>query len=95
MSAGRFARLLFASALGLLLLTSVVGAPSTAAEGQPIGGCPAGFDFPYPVSKLPPDTAGLASLDGNGDGWTCVNLIAFNNPHGTRFAAVDNVVPLP
>ena len=46
----------------------------------------------FPTAQLPP-TSGAQSVDINGDGITCVNLIAFSNPHGTRFAAVDNVVP--
>jgi hypothetical protein len=78
-----------------LLLALLAAAPASA-QGAPIGGCPTGFDFLYLVSELPP-TAGLQSVDVNGDGWTCVNLIAFDNPHGIRFAAVDDVssVPVP
>ena len=82
-------------ALSIIALAGVgvAGAATLPAQPQhPIGSCPAGFDFPFPTDQLPP-TSGFQSVDINGDGVTCVNLIAFNNPHGIRFAAVDNVVP--
>ena len=85
------------SALSIIALaTAGVGAagaaPLPTRQQHPIGSCPPGFDFPFPTDQLPP-TSGVQSVDINGDGITCVNLIAFNNPHGIRFAAVDNVVP--
>lgn len=60
----------------------------------PVGGCPPNF-FLYPVSKLPP-TSGAESVDVNGDGYTCVQLIA-TDAQGTplRFVAVDNASSVP
>ncbi len=79
----------------LFLLGGLLAAAPASAQGAPIGGCPAGFDLGlFPVASLP-DTAGFQSVDVNGDGWTCVNLIALNNPRGIRFAAVDNVSSVP
>jgi|1185.fasta_scaffold109964_2 hypothetical protein len=79
-----------------VLATTGVGvagaAPPADHPPHPIGSCPAGFDFAFATDQLPP-TSGVQSVDINGDGVTCVNLIAFSNPHGIRFAAVDNVVP--
>ena len=86
----------------LVLTAAVTGSPASAQSPAPVGTCPTSFNIDwgfgvapglYPVSQLPP-TAGLPSTDVNGDGWTCVNLIAFANPHGTRFVAVDNHLPL-
>jgi hypothetical protein len=84
-------------ALALIALATTGGAVAGAAtspaqSSHPIGSCPAGFDFAFATDQLPP-TSGIQSVDINGDGVTCVNLIAFNNPHGIRFAAVDNVEP--
>jgi len=91
MYAQRFSCWLPFSFLALLALTSAVGVRSASAEGAPIGGCPPDF-FLFRVSQLPP-TSGLESVDINGDGWTCVKLIADKNPKGQRFVAVDNVTP--
>ena len=79
-------------ALATTGVAAASAAPLPAQPQHPIGSCPAGFDFPFPTDQLPP-TSGVQSVDINGDGITCVNLIALNNPHGVRFAAVDNVVP--
>jgi hypothetical protein len=90
--------LLTAAAMGTAITcaTTPASAATTLDGGssnKPLGGCPPGW-FLYPTAALPADTSGQPSLDGNGDGWSCVILIASENPMGLRFAAVDNTVPL-
>lgn len=54
--------------------------PGAAAQAKSVGGCPesAGFAL-VTVASLgfpPEETEGVASLDGNGDGWTCIKSVA-------------------
>jgi hypothetical protein len=60
----------------LVLLLGTAGIPPSAAK-EPLGACPPGDDWELvKVSSLhiPREVvSGLASLDGNGDGWTCVS----------------------
>jgi hypothetical protein len=69
-------------------------APASAAA--PVGGCPPGFKL-FPVSQLPPGS-GTPSFDHNGDGSTCLKLIA-EDPKTSgsfdRFVAVDNLSSVP
>jgi hypothetical protein len=82
------------AAAGAALAGSLaLATPASAAP--PERGCPPGF-FEFPTSQLPLDTSGKPSVDVNGDGITCVILIATNaNGTGTRFAAVDNASNVP
>ena len=74
MHARHFSRWFLIATLAFLVLASAFGVSSAFARGNPVGGCPAGFDFIYPVDQLPSST-GVPLVDGNGDGWTCVNFI--------------------
>ena len=74
--------------------TLAVGAATTNAAG-PIGGCPRGgaWDLVL-VADVFPDVdpsvlAGIPSLDGNGDGWTCIR------PAGQSVSFRDNTVQGP
>jgi hypothetical protein len=59
-----------------ILVLGLAGAAPLAAK-EPAGGCPPGADWELvKVSSLhiPREVvSGLASLDGNGDGWTCIS----------------------
>jgi hypothetical protein len=65
----------FGAAVAVLAATVAVAFPG-AASAKSIGGCPTGDDWDLVTVEslgIPPDTAsGLASLDGNRDGWTCI-----------------------
>jgi hypothetical protein len=65
----------FGAALAVLAATVAVAFPG-AASAKSIGGCPTGDNWNLvTVASLgiPPDAvAGLPSLDGNKDGWTCI-----------------------
>jgi hypothetical protein len=81
-----------AVAAGCAALAVIV--PVAPAQARSVGGCPTGGGAewaPTLVSDLvgdPADAAGLASLDGNGDGWTCTRLLP--NEHQLIFR--DNTV---
>lgn len=53
MNVRQFSRLLLALVFALLVFASSFSVRSASAIGKPIGGCPAGFDFLYPVADLP------------------------------------------
>ena len=65
----------FGTAVAVLAATIAVAFPG-AASAKSIGGCPTGDNWNLvTVASLgiPPDVAnGIASLDGNKDGWTCI-----------------------
>lgn len=62
-----------ASALALAL------APTSAAHAKSVGGCPPAGGFVLVTVEslgITPETAsGIASLDGNGDGMTCIRFL--------------------
>jgi hypothetical protein len=79
----------------LIALMATFGVRSAdAAEGPPVGGCPASFE----PGLVPVDVvlagAGLeepdASMDPNGDGYTCLKLL--DTGAGTRATWHDNVL---
>jgi hypothetical protein len=78
--------------------TSIAGAAIAVAPASaippPVGGCPTGWELitVRVVLKNISDPNGLPSLDGNGDGWTCVNF-GFLEQNG-RVAFTDNTLPL-
>jgi hypothetical protein len=65
----------FGAAIAVLAATVAVAFAGTA-SAKSLGGCPTGDDWDLVKVKslgIPPDAAsGLASLDGNMDGWTCI-----------------------
>jgi hypothetical protein len=65
----------FGAAVAVLGATVAVAFAGTA-SAKSIGVCPTGDEWNLVTVKslgIPPDTAsGLASLDGNQDGWTCI-----------------------
>jgi hypothetical protein len=72
----------------------LIGLRSTGLGHTPRARLPARF-FEFPASQLPP-TSGAQSVDVNGDGVTCVRLIATDaNGTGIRFVAVDNASNVP
>jgi hypothetical protein len=80
--------------LCLLVLLFVASVSPVAADGKPIGDCPPGFTFKL-VSELNLGGAsGIASLDGNGDGWTCMKRLD-TPPYPTAVILVDNRVMKP
>jgi len=64
-------------AAATIVLAALPGGP---AQAKSVGGCPeaAGFTLVTVASlEIPPeDSDGLASLDGNDDGWTCIKPVA-------------------
>jgi hypothetical protein len=86
-SAGSFAALCL---IGLSL--------PTPAGAQPVGGCPSGDDWELvrAVDVIDPEfISGLPSLDGNGDGMTCIQYLP-NHPAGSDiFVFRDNTVQGP
>ena len=81
------------AALSIAALTVCLGA--TGAQAKSVGGCPEGGEWDLVTVEsldLPPElTSGLASLDGNGDGWTCV-MDLINFPVAGVFIFRDNTV---
>jgi hypothetical protein len=80
-------------ALSIAALTVSLGA--TGAQAKSVGGCPPGGEWDLVTVEslnLPPEvTMGLASLDGNGDGRTCVMDLG-NFPVAGTFVFRDNTV---
>jgi hypothetical protein len=81
------------AALSIAALT--VGLGATGAQAKSVGSCPLGGEWDLVTVEsldLPPElTSGLASLDGNGDGWTCIMPLA-NFPAPEVFIFRDNTV---
>jgi hypothetical protein len=80
-----------ASALVLAL------APMSAAQAKAVGGCPPAGDFELVTVEslgITPDIAsGIASLDGNGDGMTCIRFLSTSeNSNGPTGIFRDNTV---
>lgn len=72
-----------------------LGIAGTAAADEPLGGCPPGGNWELvTVASLgiDPETAsGIASLDHNDDGWTCIKPLP-NYPVEGVFVFRDNTV---
>jgi hypothetical protein len=70
--------------------------PPPQAQGPPVGGCPASYEPGLVPVEVVLAGAGLeepdASMDPNGDGWTCLKLL--HTGSGTRATWHDNVTPL-
>ena len=72
-------------------------APMSAAQAMSVGGCPPAGDFELVTVEslgITPDMAsGLASLDGNGDGMTCIRFLTTSeNSNGPIGIFRDNTV---
>ena len=81
--------------LVLIALMATVGARSAeAAQGPPVGGCPASFEPGLVPVEVVLAGAGLdepdASMDPNGDGYTCLKVL--HTGAGTRATWHDNVL---
>lgn len=83
-----------------ILITALIAlslAPGLA-QGKSLGGCPTGSGAEWtlvPVSSLgiDPETAmGIPSLDGNGDGMTCIRTPPQQSPLGELTLFRDNTV---
>jgi hypothetical protein len=79
----------------LIALMATFGVRSAhAAEGPPVGGCPASFEPGLVPVEVVLAGAGLsepdASMDPNGDGLTCLKLLYTGS--GTRATWHDNVI---
>ena len=86
-------RILLAMAVAALMAVMTAGA-AAAQEGPPVDGCPTGFE-PVTVEFVlahSPDPNGVASMDPNGDGFTCLKFL--HTGSGLRATWHDNVTPL-
>jgi hypothetical protein len=79
-------------------LTALVGSVSfvaTGAQAKSVGGCPPAGNWQLVTVEsldISPEVAsGLASLDGNDDGWTCIKPLAIPGAPGA-FVFRDNTV---
>ncbi len=85
-----------AAALMAVMTASSAAAqgPPPQAQGPPIGGCPASYEPGLVPVEVVLIGAGLeepdASMDPNGNGWTCLKLI--ETGQGTRASWQDNVI---
>jgi hypothetical protein len=85
----------FVVLVGTVIVAAVLLVPSTAV-GKSVGGCPDSASAKWELVTveslgIPPESAtGLASLDGNGDGWTCIKPMPAFGPGGFVFR--DNTV---
>ena len=80
--------------LGASIASAAIAVAPASATPPPVGSCPTGWELTTVkvVLKNISDPNGLPSLDGNGDGWTCVNF-RFLDENG-RVAFTDNTLPL-
>jgi hypothetical protein len=87
----------------VLLATATAGAFALSltaglAQGKTIGGCPTGQGSEWTLVTvgslgIDPETAmGIPSLDGNGDGWTCIRTPPQVSPLGELTLFRDNTV---
>lgn len=80
--------------LAVAALMAVMAANSAAAQGPPVGGCPASYEPGLVPVEAVLAGAGLeepdASMDPNGDGQTCLKLL--DTGSGTRATWHDNVI---
>ncbi len=79
----------------LLALMATFGVRSAdAAQGPPVGGCPASYEPGLVPVEVVLEGASLeepdASMDPNGDGYTCLKLL--HTGSGTRATWHDNVI---
>jgi hypothetical protein len=81
-------------AMAATALMAVMAASSAAAQGPPVGGCPASYEPGLVSVEVVLAGAGLeepdASMDPNGDGYTCLKLL--HTGSGTRATWHDNVI---
>jgi hypothetical protein len=77
-----------------LMATFGVRSADAAPQGPPVGGCPASFEPGLVTVEAVLEGAGLeepdASMDPNGDGYTCLKLL--DTGSGTRATWHDNVI---
>ena len=94
-------RILLAMAVASLMAVMVASSaaaqgPPDQAQGPPVGGCPASYEPGLVPVSVVLEGAGLdepdASMDPNGDGFTCLKLL--DTGSGTRATWHDNVTPL-
>ena len=85
-------RILLAVAVAALM--AMMAASSAAAQGPPVGGCPASYEPGLVAVEDVLKGAGLTepdpSMDPNGDGLTCLKLLYTGS--GTRATWHDNVI---
>lgn len=78
----------------LVLSLSLVAVAVAAANGDPVGGCPDGFQLHEAMQH--DDHHGHhhvgTDTDRNGDGWICEKHVSVN---GNIHVHIDNKVPLP
>jgi len=81
-------------AMAVAALMAVMVGSSAAAQGPPIGGCPASYEPGLVTVEVVLAGAGLdepdPSMDPNGDGYTCLKLL--DTGSGTRATWHDNVL---
>ena len=86
-------RIVLATAVAALM--TVMAASAAAAQGPPVGGCPASYEPGLVPVEVVLAGAGLTeqdpSIDPNGDGNTCLKLLHMGS--GTRATWHDNVIP--
>jgi len=88
----RLSSLLVATLFIVLLALMATFGVRTADAAQPVGGCPPGYELvtvKYVVKNAPleePDP----SMDGNGDGYTCLKIL--DTGSGTRATWHDNTL---
>lgn len=87
------------SCLAIPAALAAIAFAAAPASGTSTGGCPTGGDWQLvTVASLgidPDVAAGIVSLDGNGDGLTCIQTLP-NYPKGTNaFVFRDNTVGRP
>ena len=88
----RFSSLLVATLFIVLLALMGTFGVRSADAAQPVGGCPPGYELvtvKYVVKNAPleePDP----SMDGNGDGYTCLKIL--DTGSGTRATWHDNTL---
>ena len=88
-------------ALGAMVTTAISLALPVGSAAKSLGGCPSGGDWErVTVESLeipPEDASGIASLDGNGDGLTCIFAYPGADPSGSPGAFIfrDNTVKGP
>ena len=85
-------RLLTITSVAAILSSPWLAVPATGAQAG--GGCPEGWELKRVRSLgIDSETAtGIPSLDGNGDGWTCVMTLE-NHPIEGAFVFRDNTLP--
>jgi hypothetical protein len=79
-------------AMAVTALMAVMVASSAAAQGPPVGGCPASYDPRLVTVEFVLAGTGLEepdpSMDPNGDGYTCLKRIA-DKARGVPFHSPD------